>query len=332
MSAPANTIKWGILGTGAIANAFVKGLQHAPDAELLAVGSRAQETADAFASAYDIPRRYSSYRRLAEDPDVDVIYISTPHTLHCENTLLCLRSGKHVLCEKPFAINAQQAEFMVQCAREQNLFLMEAMWTRFIPAVCEIRRLLQDKHIGELQMFMGHFGFQAPFDPESRLFNPALGGGALLDVGIYPVSFSSMILGEPEGITGFAHLGTTGVDEQAAVLLKHPGDRIAVISCAISTDLPEDARIIGTGGTIIIPERCWRPDRFIVTHAGQEDEIHSLPVEGNGYNYQAEEVHRCLRKEQKESEVMPLEETCSIMHTLDVIRLQWGLKYPGETT
>lgn len=331
MSTPPNTIKWGVLGTGAIANAFARGLRHVPDAVLLAVGSRTQETADTFADAYDIPRRYPAYRHLAEDPDVDVIYISTPHNLHCENTLLCLRAGKHVLCEKPFAINARQAEFMVQCAQDQSLFLMEAMWTRFIPAVREIRDLLREKYIGELQMFMGHFGFRTAFDADSRLFSPALGGGALLDVGVYPVSFSSMVLGEPEGITGFAHLGITGVDEQAAILLKHPGDRLSVITCAIRTNLPEDARIIGTDGTIVLPERCWRPDTFIVARQGQKEEIHSLPVEGNGYNYQAEEVHRCLRKGKTESTIMPLDETCSIMHTLDDIRLQWGLKYPGES-
>jgi predicted dehydrogenase len=301
-----------------------------PDAELLAVGSRTQDTADSFAAAHEIPRRYPSYRQLAEDPDINVIYISTPHNLHCENTLLCLRSGKHVLCEKPFAINAQQTEFMCRCAREQNLFLMEAMWTRFIPAVCEIRMLLQQKYIGELKMFMGHFGFNAAFDPDNRLFNPALGGGALLDVGIYPVSLSSMVLGEPDGITGFAHLGVTGVDEQAAVLLKHPGGRISVITCAICTDLPEDARIIGTDGTIILPERCWRPEMFIVERPGQEHEIHTQAIAGNGYNYQAEEVHRCLREGKTESKIMPLEETCSIMHTLDDIRRQWGLTYPME--
>jgi len=330
MHDPTKPIKWGILSTGAIAKACVEGLRHVPDAELLAVGSRSQKSADAFGDEFNIPRRYDSYRQLVDDPDIDVIYVATPHNLHCENTLLCLRAGKHVLCEKPFSINMQQAEFMIQCARENNLFLMEAMWTRFIPAVCEIRTLLQKKHIGDLQMFMGHFGFRAPFDPKGRLFNPDLGGGALLDVGIYPVSFSSMVFGEPEGITGFAQLGASGVDEQSAILLNHDGNRISVITCAVSTQLPEDARIIGTEGTIVIPERSWCPPSFIVKRKGQDDEIHELNIAGNGYNYQIEEVNRCLRKGQTESQVMPLDETLSIMRTLDDIRFQWGLKYPME--
>ena len=209
--------RWGILGTGAIARQFVQGLRSLPEAEVFAVGSRSEASATKFADKRNIPRRHASYDVLASDPDVDVVYIATPHPFHAENATLCLQAGKAVLCEKPFCVNAAEAERVVELAREKRLFIMEGMWTRFFPLMEEVRRLVSEGAIGEVRMLNVDFGFRADLDPASRLFDQRLGGGALLDVGVYCVSFSSMVLGRPSGFVSLPHLGETGVDEQASV-------------------------------------------------------------------------------------------------------------------
>ncbi len=355
-------IRWGILSTGSIAHAFAEGLRHVPDAELVAVGSRARDSAEQFGRLYDIPHRHASYEALAEDPDVDVIYIATPHTFHKENTLLCLDAGKAVLCEKPFAINAAETREMLARAREKNLFLMEAMWMRFLPAIVRLREVLAEGRIGEVRMVMADFGFRAPFDPHSRLFAPELGGGALLDVGIYPLSLACMILGPPERVMGMAHLGQTGVDEQSAAILGYGDGRMAQIFGAVRTASPIEARILGTEGRIHIHNPMFSPERFTVTrhreggpqmqrlpprikrvgrrlgldklwHRWQQGRGQTIicPIAGNGYNYEAAEVMRCLRAGRLESDVMPWSETLMIMETLDRLRAAWGLRYPTET-
>lgn len=323
-------IRWGILGTGVIANKFAIGLKAAPGAELVAVGSRAQATADQFGDTFGVPRRHASYEALAHDPEVDVIYVSTPHTLHKDNTLLCLEAGKAVLCEKPFAINAAEAEAMIKLARQKKLFLMEAMWTRFLPAVLKVRQLIAEDAIGEVRMFMGDLGFRAEFDPKGRLFDPALGGGALLDVGIYPVSFASMLFGAPVKVTSLAHLGTTGVDEQAAMLLSYAGGQLSILAAAVRVDIPSEAIIMGTKGQIRVHAPIYCPVRLTLSRPEQGEEIIDLPLEGNGYNYQALEVMHCLSKGWLESTTMPLDETLAIMRAMDEIRAPWGLKYPTE--
>src|SRR5215216_7626821 len=196
--------RWGILGTGNIASQFARGLVALDDAELVAVGSRTAESAEAFGERFSAPRRHASYAALASDPDVDAIYIATPHPLHHDNTIMGLEAGKAVLCEKPFAINAGQAQAMIATARERGVFLMEAMWTRFLPHMVRLRELLAAGAIGEVRMLQADFGFRTSFNPQSRLFDPALGGGALLDVGVYTISFAQMILGEPDRVTGLA--------------------------------------------------------------------------------------------------------------------------------
>ncbi|MDQ1255520.1 MAG: hypothetical protein QG656_112, partial [Candidatus Hydrogenedentes bacterium] len=190
-----DTIRWGILGTGTVARAFAQDLRFAKGAELAAVGSRRQETADRFGDSFGIPFRHASYEALANDPSVDVVYIATPNSLHKEHTLLCLDAGKAVLCEKPFALNAAEARAMVTAARERGLFLMEAMWTRFIPLTVHLRELLAENALGEIRMLTADFGFRGDFEPEGILWNRAYGGGSLLDVGVYPVSFASMLFG-----------------------------------------------------------------------------------------------------------------------------------------
>jgi predicted dehydrogenase len=324
------TVRWGILGAGSIAKRFSEGVQSLPDAEVVAVGSRTQEKADAFADEFGIPHRHASYEALVADPDVDVVYVATPHPMHKVNTMLALNAGKPVLCEKPFTINAREAEEAVRTAREKQLFLMEGMWTRYFPAMYEVRRLLKEGAIGEPRMLQADFGFRGTLNPEGRLFNPALGGGALLDVGIYPVSLSSMIFGEPDRVTGLATMAETGVDEQAGIVLGYPGGQIAVLSTAVRTNTPWDAVILGTDGRISIHSPWWKPEKLTVVRSGQPDETIELKSEGTGFNYEAAEVGRCLRAGQLESGVMPLDETVSVMRTLDTLRSQWGLKYPME--
>lgn len=324
-------IRWGILGTGAIARKFATGLTSIPDARIVAVGSRKQETADAFASEFAAPRAHASYEALAQDTEVDVIYISTPHQLHCENTLLCIDHGKAVLCEKPFAINAREARRMVESARAKRVFLMEAMWTRFLPATRQCRKWIEEGRIGEPRMVMADFGFRADMHAEGRLFNPAYGGGSLLDVGIYPVSFASMIFGgKPASITGTAHLGRTGVDEQAAYVLGYNSGRLAVLSSAVRTETPHHAYVLGTDGMIHMHAPFWCTTKATLTVPAHEPVEFSQPHQGNGYEYQAMEVMRCLRAEDIESPDMPLDESILLMEIMDNLRAQWGLKYPME--
>jgi len=322
-------INWGILGTGSIAKKFAAGLTALSDAKLVAVGSRKQETADAFADEFDVPNRHASYEALADDPDVDVIYVATPHTFHKASSILCLEAGKAVLCEKPFTINAAEAEELIGVARERGVFLMEAMWSRFLPTLCKARELLAEGAIGEPRMLAADFGFRAGVDPERRLFNPALGGGALLDVGVYCVSLASMVFGGPPArIASLATLGETGVDEQSAFILGHDNGELAVLYTAVRTQTGHEARIMGTEGHIHIPA-FWHATGLTLSSGGEQKQI-DAPFEGNGYNYEAAEVMECLRAGRRESDVMPLDETLSIMQTLDRIREQWGLKYPME--
>ena len=323
-------VRWGILGTGAIARQFVQGLRSLPEAEVFAVGSRSEASAAKFADKRNIPRRHASYDDLASDPDVDVVYIATPHPFHAENATLCLQAGKAVLCEKPFCVNAAEAERVVELAREKRLFIMEGMWTRFFPLMEEVRRLVSEGAIGEVRMLNVDFGFRADLDPASRLFDQRLGGGALLDVGVYCVSFSSMVLGRPSGFVSLPHLGETGVDEQASVVLAHEGGRLANLSIGIRTTTPQEATIMGTEGYVRIHAPWWRPKAMTISRPSKEDETVEAPVSGNGFNYEAAEVMRCLAAGKTESDVMPLDETLSVLRTMDGIRAAWGLRYPGE--
>ncbi len=326
----AKKIRWGILGTGNIANSFATDLPLLDNAELVAVGSRTQKNADAFGEKFDIPHRHASYAALAQDKDVDVIYISTPHPLHCENTLLCLNAGKHVLCEKPFAMHAHEAQLMIDTAREKKLFLMEAMWTRFIPLSVKLRALLAQKRIGEVRMLQADFCFNAPFNPHGRLFNAELGGGALLDIGVYPLNLASMIFGAPERMTGMAHIGKSNVDEQNTILMGYSDGRMATLYSSNRIDSPVEAVIMGSQGTMRLHRFMHRPDRMTLSLNGKPDETIHLPIEGNGYGYEAEEVMACIRAGKTESSVMPLNETLTIIKTMDALREHWGLRYPAD--
>jgi predicted dehydrogenase len=325
-----DVIRWGILGTGNIATSFATGVATMRDAQLAAVGSRSQATADAYGDRFNIERRYASYAELAHDPDLDVIYIATPHSLHLENMLLCFEAGKPVLCEKPFTINASQARQAIERARQRKLFAMEATWMRFTPMMVEIRKLLAEEVIGDVRMVNADFGIRVDFDPKFRLFDPELGGGGLLDVGIYPLSLAQMILGTPAQITGLAELGQTGIDEQSACVLGYAGGELAVLHSAIRTETPQEATIMGTEGWIRIHSPWWMPQVMSIHKPGATPQIVEIPFEADGYTYEAAEVHRCLREGKLESELMPLAETVAIQETMDTLRAQWGMRYPME--
>lgn len=325
-----STIRWGIIGPGSIAKSFCRGVAVLPDHHVVAVGSRTQEKANTFGEEFNVPRRHGSYQALVEDPEVDAVYVATPHPYHKENSLQALNAGKPVLCEKPFTINERELREVVDAARAKKLFLMEGMWTRFFPLMYRVRELLRERAIGEVRMVQADFGFRTGFDPKGRLFDPQLGGGALLDVGIYVCSFSSMVLGAPDRVTGLATIGETGVDEQAAVVLGHPGGAVSLLFSAVRTNTPHMAFINGTEGRITIHVPFWKPERLTLTRTGKADELIELPMEGSGFNYEIAEVGRCLREGKTESDVMPLNESLSLMRTMDELRRQWGVRYPTE--
>ncbi len=325
-----DTIRWGILGTGKIAHLFAEDLALLPDAELAAVGSRAQATADAFGDAFDVPRRHASYDALAADDTIDIVYIATPHTAHAGNALRCLTAGRAVLCEKPFALNEDEAHQMVDAARTTNLFLMEALWTRFLPIMHDVERLLDDGAIGPPQWLQADICAHFPFDPEHRVYDPALGGGALLDLGVYPVMLAHHLLGPPDAITTTAVMGRTGVDEQDAIIFQYEAGQQAILSASMRTDGARLATIGGPEGQIQIHRPWWKGSHLTLTHADKSTETIARPYAGNGYQFEAAHVMACLREGRRESPVMPLDASLRIMHTLDAIRAEWDLVYPAE--
>ncbi len=323
-------IRWGILSTGHIAGQFAASLAHIPGAELVAVGSRHAESAQAFGEKYQIPHRHASYEALAQDKDVDVIYVATPHNLHYANARLCLEAGKGALVEKAFTLNAGQAASLIALAREKRLFLMEAMWDRFLPHMVKVRELVSQGILGDLRLVTANLGFRAEDNPQSRLLSPSLAGGALLDVGCYVVSFASMLLGQPDRVAGVSRLGRTGVDEDTSILLGYPQGRSAALTCAVRTNSPQDGYVIGVDGWVHLHPPFGWSGRLTLHRAGQPDQDINAPIQGSGYAYEAREVSRCLDLGLLESPVMPLDESLGVMRTLDALRQQAGLHYPEE--
>jgi len=320
-----DVIRWGIIGTGNIAHQFARALRVLPDAELVAVASRTRESADRFGGEFDVLHRHIGVEALADDPAVDVVYVATPNVLHAAETLACLDRGKHVLCEKPFALNAAEARSMVGRARQQGRFLMEAMWTQFFPAMAEIRRLLRSDAIGEVRLVQSSLCIRHDPAAGERLLDPKLGGGSLLDVGVYTLALAHMVYGGPPSrVSGLARKRSTGVDEQAAVLLGFAGGGMSVSTCAVDTETLHEAYIYGSTGYIHIPHMFWHPDRFILTRGGRSQES---PFDrlGNGYTYEILEVMHCLRRGALESAVVPLSVSIEVMETMDELRRQWGL-------
>jgi predicted dehydrogenase len=323
-------IKWGILGCGRIAHLFAQGLGVLNNAVLYAVASKTAGRAENFAKSYNALVYYDNYEELVKNPEVDVIYIATTHNFHYENAMLCLNHGKHVLCEKAFTINARQAEQLVKTAREKRLFLMEAMWTRFFPCIKELNRLLDKGTIGEIQMLRADFGFSRGLDPKERKMNPYLGGGALLDLGIYPISYARMIFKKaPSKIYSSAWLGETGVDQQSAYLFEYSSGQQALLFSSFISEVPHEAMIVGTKGHIKLQDFFHPSSMTIKMNDGKEWTVEK-EYESTGYNYEAQEVMDCIVNGKLESDIMPLDETVEIMETMDEMRAQWGIVYPGE--
>ena len=321
-------LRWGILGTGNIARTFAQGLAQTSSGTLVAVGSRSAGGAESFTKRHGGVRAHGSYRALAEDPGVDAVYVATPHPQHLQSAIMCLREGKGVLCEKPLTVNAVQARELVAVARSEKRFLMEAMWTRFLPAMVQCREWISQGRIGEPRMLQADFGFRCGWDPASRLLDPALAGGGLLDVGVYTVALATMVFGpSPQAIQALAHLGTTGVDEQAVVIASWEGGRLATLGSAVRTETPQSAWIAGTEGRIELP-RFWQ-GRTAILRATEM--VHLEPAfAGNGYHYQAEEVARCMAAGAIESAVVSHAESIAIQDFMDRVRQLIGLRYPMD--
>ena len=320
-------VGWGILGAGGIAARFVSDLVKLPDAGLVAVGSRSKDRADEFASHHGIERAYGSYAELLGDPDVDVVYVATPHPFHRPHTLLCLDHGKAVLCEKPMGVNAHDVREMVTRARATDLFLMEAMWTRALPVTRQAQKWIEEGRIGEVRMLTADFGFRSGWNPEGRLLNPELAGGALLDVGVYVIALASMVFGgAPVSVQAAAHIGETGVDEQTAMVLSYRDGALGLLSCAVRTSTPQQARIDGTEGSIHIPD-FWHATAATLRVRGEDPIEYTGDV---GYHYEAAEVMACLQAGKRESALVPLDESLAIAETMDQVRTQIGLVYPME--
>lgn len=324
-------VRWGIIGTGKIAGIFAEDVPYADNARLQAVGSRNQANADAFGDRYNIPNRYDSYKDLANDPDVDVVYVATPHPAHRDATIMCLEAGKHVLCEKPFAMNAAEAEEMIDAAEKNNRFLMEAMWTRFRPLMYKVREIVNSGEIGEVQFLTANIGWTAKFDPQFRLYAPELGGGGLLDAGVYPVSFASMVLGKPDQVCGVATLGETKVDENATIAMHYPSGAVASVGVTVRSSPVSLAMICATKGTVLIDHDWHRPTTFSLRKPGQEPQHFDYTLkEGVGYQFEMNEVEHCLREGRLESDVMPLSETLAIVETMESVLREWGVRYPSD--
>jgi predicted dehydrogenase len=291
------------------------------------VGSRHLDTAEAFAAKHGIPRAYGSWAELAADPDVDVVYVATPHSAHHPATHLCLSAGKPVLCEKPFTLDRASAADIVETARERGLFLMEAMWTRTLPAIRRMREVVADGAIGEVTAVYADFAISGPFPPTHRVRARELGGGALLDLGVYPVAFAHMFLGVPRRISALAKLTPEGVDENTAMVFEYDSGALATLHCGIVNDGPVSATVVGTRGRIVVPESFFNTTGFTLVRDGQAEQV-MLPRRGNGLGYEAEEVMACLAAGRTESDLVPLSTTLEVMGILDEVRAKIGVAYP----
>ncbi len=364
------TIRWGIWGAGAIAEKVAADFRLAPGNALHAVAARSMEKAKAFAARHKSAKAYCGLAALLQDEEVDAVYIATPNHLHVEDCIACIEAGKAVLCEKPFALNLAQTQRIVDAARLHQVFCMEAMWTRFIPAVVEAKRLIDAGELGTLKLAQGNFAHPAPASGQGRLFDPAMGGGVLLDLGVYLVSIAQYLLGEPQSVHGVAIMTASGVDEQSSYQLGYASGAIADLSASLSVRGTNEFFIAGERGSLRLCDPFYAAHNFELTRytrpaapagAGRTAQggllssiktlaaaqmlrrrfgkvvsllragrTKSLSFAGNGYQFELMEVARCLREGRMESAVMPLDDSLSTMRTMDALRAQWGLVYPGE--
>lgn len=319
-------INWGIIGLGSIANKFAADLLLSKEAQLYGVASRDLNKAKNFSKKYKSIKYYSSYEDLVDDPEIDVIYIATPHTFHFENTMMCLKKGKAVLCEKPMGINAEQSKIMIEEAKSRNLFLMEGIWTRFIPATEKLIEILEKKTIGDVSFIRADFGFKGDSNLESRVYNKKLGGGSLLDIGIYPIYLSLLTLGNPINIKAMARMTETDVDSYCSMLFNYANGAKASLESTIEADTPIEAHIYGTKGTIKLHSRFHHSEKITISQNGTQ-KILNLKYRGNGYIHEIEEVNKCLLNDDLESAKLPLATSIDLISLIDNVKEKIGLKY-----
>ena len=323
-------LHWGILATGGIAHAFTSDLRTA-GLDVVAVGSRRLDSARAFAEQYGIPHAHGSYEELLADPDVDIVYIATPHPGHVDNALLALEHGKHVLVEKPFTLNATEAAYIREKAAEKGLLAMEAMWTRYLPHMVRIREILAAGTLGEIRVVSADHTQRISTDPTHRLNDLALGGGALLDLGIYPISFAVDVLGLPEQITAVARLSDAGSDAEVATAFVHPGGALSTSVSSSRGAGTNVAQIVGTEARIEIHRVWYTPTSFrVVSSDGDVLEEFTTEIEGRGMQFQAHAAERFVAEGASANDILPIDETVAIMGVLDEVRRQIGVVYPGE--
>jgi predicted dehydrogenase len=324
------TYKWGILAPGKMSGKFTRGLKLLKNAELFAVGSRDEARALQFAREYGFARHYGSYEELSSDPDVDVIYIASPHSLHREHTLLCLKNGKNVICEKAFAMNEKEVTEMISEARSRNLFLMEALWPPFQPFYKKANEILASGILGKPVYMHAYFSFIPPFDPADRKFNLALGGGSLHDIGIYPVIDALTFMGIPDDIKATASFSPTGSEESVSIIFKYTDGRMASLYSSFKTNVGIGCDLLCEKGNMTVSRgRDMNQRIFLSFHGGERKEFTFSPP-AMGYHWEAEEVMRCLDEGMKESQVVPHSFSLSLIKTLDRIRKTAGIVFPAD--
>ena len=322
------TVRWGIIGTGKIANKFAQAVQNADGATLVAVASRTQESADAFAQKYQIPNAFAGYETLASFDEVDAVYIGLPHTYHPVYAELFMSAGKHVLSEKPICINCRQLAHLQEIQKEKNVYLMEALWTRFLPAVLKLKDMLRDGIIGQVLEVSADFCYRKTDKESGTVYKREYAGGSLLDVGIYGLNFASIFLGDQVKTVQSAVHTDYGIDERTHILLTYENGAIARISSAVALEKPEDAYIYGTGGYIHIPHFYAASEFTVVTPAGKQE--YSFPYKGNGFEEEIEECNRCILSGKTQSDIMPLTQSAEILRLMDEVRKQAGVVYDAD--
>lgn len=320
-------IKWGIIGLGKIAHTFAEDLLRAPQTELAAVASRSAAKAQKFAAAFQVPAHFSSYQKFIENAAVDVVYIATPHPFHVALSQSCLQSGKAVLCEKPLAMNAAELEQLIKTANTSQKFLMEGLWTRFMPTYTKAMALIADGVLGEINHLEADFGFQAKYSTTGRLFNKQLGGGSLLDIGIYPLFLSLSVLGWPDNIKAQASFSATGVDEACTIHLEYAGGATAQLFSTFKENTPTQATIRGEKGSLKLHPRFHQSQQVSLYLNGRAPQHFELPYRGNGYIAEIEEVNFCLRKGLNESPKLPNRFSLELCQLLDAVRKEIDLIY-----
>lgn len=348
LPASGHPIRWGVVGTGRIASIVISDLALLPDAVLQAVSSRTQASAESFAAQYgflgaygdqppggepedgSVPAGVPGYRRLLQDPDVDVVYIATPHASHYLVAKEALEAGKHVLCEKPMTINLREAQLLVDLAREKGVFLMEAVWSRFLPSIQRAAEIAASGELGEVRWVQADLGFPAPNDPESRLWKREDGGGALMDLGVYLLTWALITLGQPESLRATSRLNSHGVDAETAITLLYGSGAQAQLMASLTTISTQTVTVAGTHGMLGCSAPLFNPRQLTVTLASGEQRVEDFPAAGRGYTYQLREVTRCLQQGQTGSPTLPLEDTLATMSLLDQVRKESGIRYPAD--